>query len=298
MIMSDDENTDKCPCKKGYKATLLKCKKCACWWHGRCVGLTGLTSGELTKLKEWHCPYCYLLPEAAKRDFTLESLHKEVAALKSNLNDKFNNVIDQVEDKCEDQTKKWSDLFKQNNSTQQLQEVVTQVVEKSKQKMDFDHVERERRKNNIVIREVKESEATDNEQRKADDKLKASIILNIDEANIEQVMRPTKPPHRRNSDSNANTNRPLIVTLKTPELACDLHGHDRGKRVLNPDDEEMWLWINPDLIEADRTANYLARKERRERLSNRSGRVAPSTGVVTRRGSFLSSQILGDNQGR
>ena len=61
------------------------------------------------------------------------------------------------------------------------------MVQKSKQKMDFDHTERERRKKNVVVKEVIEPTAGSNDDKKAEDKTKAAQILEIDESEIEFV---------------------------------------------------------------------------------------------------------------
>ena len=81
---------------------------------------------------------------------------------------------------------------------------------------------------------------------------------------IESVYRAGKPP------TNGEVKiRPLIVTLKTPQMTADLHIYGRGRRVPNPNNEEHVLWINADLIAADREAQFKARQEFKERRSHR-----------------------------
>lgn len=280
--MANDVEQNKCPCKKNYSCTLVKCKKCSSWWHTRCVGLSGLTSAELGRLKDWQCPLCYRLPEGVNQVCTLETIQREITDLRSELEVKVGKVMEHVEEKADSQTKKWSDLFAQKKDEKQMEQVVTQVMEKSKQKMDHDHVERERRKKNIVVRDVVESDATSNDEKREADKLKTIEILGINEEDIELVIRAGKPSTEADSPP-----RPLIITVKTPEMASALHGYGRGKRVNSPDDDDTYIWINPDLIEADRKANYRAREERRK-MRSQHGR--PTPGVVTRRESFLNSQ--------
>lgn len=296
--MAGDEDPKKCPCKKATKTAMIKCEECSAWWHASCVSLTGLGATELRKIKEWHCPLCYSLPEGVEKEATLETVQQEISKMKTEMRKGFNDivesVVDHVDTQTESQTKKWSDLFKErSNDTNEIHEVVTRVVEKSKIQMDCDHYERQRRKKNVVVRDVKESVSNTSEHRKADDKSKASQILNVDEEDIENVIRAGKPPHE--GDTNP---RLLIITVKTPEMASDLHGHGRGRSITNPEDPEMLLWINPDLIQADRKANYLARKENQRRKEQRAARSETDSGVVTRRGSFLDSQVVGTgNQG-
>lgn len=290
--MAGDEEIKKCPCKNATKTLVIKCVTCSVWWHASCVSLAGLSANELRHIKEWKCPLCYTLPEGVEQVATLETIQKEVLKLKSDIAGGFTEavgtVVDHIDTKAESQTKKWSDLFKEsNNGTQQIQEVVTRVVEKSKEQMDVDQYERQRRKKNVVIKNVNESEADTSDQQKIEDTTKASEILNVDEEDIEHIFRVGKPPREGDGP------RVLIITVKTPELASSLHGHGRGRCVTNPDDDEMLLWINQDLIHADRRANYLARKEAQKRKAERAARSQPDSGVVTRRGSFLNSQIVG-----
>ena len=291
---------DKCPCDKDTKTLMLQCKNedCKKWWHAQCVRLTGLSKNELKKLEKWLCPYCYRLPEAATVEVSLEVVHQEIADLKTGLNHIVESITSHVDKNSEVQTKSWSDLFKTNNNTQgqQIQEVVAQVVQKSKQKMDFDHTERERRKKNVVVKEVIEPTAGSNDDKKAEDKTKAAQILDIDESEIEFVKRAGIPKTPTREDPNPSP-RPLIITVKSPVLASDLHGHGRGRRALNPDieDHESWLWINPDLIQADRKANFLAREEMRKKRNQRQSRAGQDSGVQTRSNSFLTQTATADS---
>ena len=136
-------------------------------------------------------------------------------------------------------------------------------VEKSKQRLDADNMERERRKKNVMIREVPESTAESSKDKAVHDHQCAAAILDVHSDAIEGVFRAGRPPTRDEGP------RPLIITLKSHELAMDLHRHGRGRRVPNPDDDEMIFWVNPDLIAADRTAQFKAREELRKRRNQR-----------------------------
>lgn len=279
-MATEEENAEKCPCKKQYKVPMLKCKTCPAWWHTKCVGLSGLSVKELEKLKEWHCPLCYRLPEGVKQQSTLETIDKKLSELRSDL-------VDKIEKKANDQTKKWSDLFSQDRDSEQVQHVVTQAVEKSKQRMDYDHMEREKRKKNIVLREIEESTEESADDKKAEDKSRVIEILGLSDDDIEHVFRAGKP-----NDGDSPRPRPLIITVKTPEIAVALHGHGRGRKFRHADAGED-VWCNPDLIDSDRKANYLARQERKKRRRE-NGRDAAHAGVQTRSGSFLQqSQTRG-----
>lgn len=276
--MAEDENSDKnCPCKKKIKCCMLRCKKCQAWWHQKCVGLTGLRKEDLDRVKEWHCPLCYRLPEAVQQESTLETIDKKLSDLRSDL-------IEKIEKKANDQTKKWTDLFKQDRDSEQVEQVVTQAVEKSKQKMDYDHMEREKRKKNVVIRKIEEPTTGTADEKKGEDKATVIKMLGLDNDDIEYVRRVGKPGGSENTQP-----RPLIITVKTPEMATALHGHGRGRK-FRDDDRNEDVWCNPDLIAADRTANYLARQERNKR---RRDNVAAAGGGRTRSASFLLQSQTG-----
>ena len=161
----------------------------------------GLKKEDLERLREWHCPLCYTLPEAVKQEPTLETIDKKLSDLKYDL-------IDKIEKKTNDQNKKWTDLFNnQDRDTEQVEQAVTQAVEKNKQKMDLDHLEREKRKKNIVIRKITESNADTVEQKREEDKATVIDILGLDSENIEYVKRVGKPGEGENPQP-----RPTIIT--------------------------------------------------------------------------------------
>ena len=233
---SDATNSDKCPCKKGYKTLMLPCKKCKTYWHASCVKLSGLKKADLNRLTDWHCPYCYKLPEAAVKECTLQSLDKKISDMKTNFDLKFTTTIEEVQKKSDDQAKKWTDFFSKEKDQDQIQQVMTTVIEKSKQKMDSDHVEREKRKQNVVLRDLKESEEATNEKIREDHLKIATRILNIEESDIEVVFRAGKRPQPGDPPPETPRGpRPLIVRLKTPQTACALHGHGRGRKFNHPD---------------------------------------------------------------
>ena len=168
------------------------------------------------------------------------------------------------------QSQSWADIvanqkaIEQKISAKQKEEavLVTNVINTSQQKIERDNIEREKRKRNVVIRELEESEGS-SDDRKESDKDAATQILSLQSSDVIQVWR-AGPPKR-------NYNRPLIVTVSTPELAQKLHNYGRGRRVENLSDDREFYWCNPDLIETDRKANYKAREEARRRRSAQGG---------------------------
>ena len=140
---------------------------------------------------------------------------------------------------------------------------VKAAIDSSREKMDVDHNERERRKCNVVVRNVKESTSDNPADRKHHDLRLAQSILGIEKDEILKAFRagpPTGPP--------GTESRPLIINVITPELASYIHNYGRGRRVVNRDQQDQIFWLNPDLIQADRLANYKARLAKRRPRNN------------------------------
>ena len=251
----------------------LRCCGCTEYFHNKCTSspVSSDSFKHIVNTPAWvkvFCPKC--VSSYHKSEESLQTIDKKLSDLR-------NDLIEKIEKKTNDQTKKWTDLFKQDRDSEQVEQVVTQAVERSKQKMDYDHMEREKRKKNIVIRKIEESSADTTDEKKEEDKAIVINILGLDNDDIEYVRRAGK------LDEDDPQPRPLIITVKTPEMATALHGHGRGRKFRDGDNED--IWCNPDLIAADRTANYFARKERKKRRDE--NLVAAGAGDRTRRGSFL-----------
>ena len=294
-IDSSQDNGDvQCICGSGSKPkSLMKCTGCNKIWHSACVGLAGLTQSITVKIEAWKCPLCFVFSpqikaklaeitdsddEGIKEAGSLEVTHvmsKDIKEIKDillskvvpNLANTSTKVSETLDANWRRQSQSWADLvanqkaMEQKISAKQKEEVVlvTNVINSSQQKMERDNIEREKRKRNVVIRELDEPNEGSNEDRRDSDIAAATEILDIDPTDVIQVWR-AGPPKR-------NQNRLLIVTVRTPELAQRLHNYGRGKKVVNLNDDREFYWCNPDLIETDRKANYKARLEARNRRS-------------------------------
>ena len=124
-------------------------------------------------------------------------------------------------------------------------------------------------------------------KKKEEDKAKVIDLLGIDDDDIEFVKRAGKPAEGENPKP-----RVLIITVKTQEMANALHGQGRGRH-FGVDDKNVDIWCNPDLIQADRTANYHARQERKAKRREEDDNAAAGVGDRTRRGSFLRQSQTG-----
>ena len=63
-----------------------------------------------------------------------------------------------------------------------------------------------------------------------------------------------------------------MVTVATPDIAAHLHNYGHGRRITSEYDESVFHWINPDMIQSDRSAAYAARQLARDKYNRRTNR--------------------------
>ena len=131
------------------------------------------------------------------------------------------------------------------------------LLKKASQQQDADHYERNRRKRNVVVKNMRESTQKTSKLRYDSDIQMLEEVLEVDKREIITC-------YRAGVKRENGVPRLLIVTLSTPDLAEQLHNYGSGTRLENSGGNKD-IWINQDLIKSDRDANYQARKIMRER---------------------------------
>ena len=167
-----------------------------------------------------------------------------------------------------DEIKKAKDEVKQAKSSGPSKETVSMVVretaelaiESGLKKIDSDHVERQKRTCNVVIKRVEEHSSEDKQVRLKYDTNFVTEKLTIPAGEILHVWRAGP---RYDKDNKKRTFRPLIVQLMDKASAEYWHRNGRGREVNGH-------YINQDLCAVDRHANFLAREEFRKRKEGRS----------------------------
>ena len=134
--------------------------------------------------------------------------------------------------------------------------VVNKIVESSFQKLDCDLVERRKREYNVVVKNVEERLSPKGEVRKAEDLQFAVHVLKIDKEDIVKIYRVGTQKLPANDDEEPY-NRPLIIQLKSKELAEYYHNYGRGYK-------EEGYYINQDLCKSDREAFFRLREATRK----------------------------------
>ena len=143
------------------------------------------------------------------------------------------------------------------------------IIDSTKAKSDAEEYERKHRRRNIVITNIDESASTENQKRISDDIEALVNQCNIQRQDIVSCFRAGRPRVSEDDDS-SRVPRPIIATLITPELACDMHEYGMGRKVTDK------IWINQDLTRSERVAAYNARNARRSRrMSNNQSNTKP-----------------------
>ncbi len=239
-------------------------------YHVQCVKLKGLTKEVVLSIEDYECPYCVVCTAMyEENDDSVQDIKTVVkGVVKEELNDVKRELTEAVIEAAKsamkestpavvsgvvEKTKSYAAALDTNNVSKSSQRVVEEVT----RKMDSDKVERERRKFNVVVMKVPESDAPSSGQRLADDRKFCYEQLQMDKKEIDKVWRAGK----KRTDLKEEFHRPLIIKL-VDDAAVD-YWTDGGKGFLT----DTGYWINTDLCEADRKANFLAREERRKRRS-------------------------------
>ena len=178
-----------------------------------------------------------------------------------------------------EKTTSFADMVKRGNSdimegTKQIvTESNTESRERTQEKLADDHWQREKRKKNVVIREVKELDTDKVEDRKEFDMKFLTQVCNIMPDDIDHAFRAGKlrkrgdpVPLRRNGKPVGP--RPLICVLKDEAMVMSYTNEGRGDRVevkdLASDGDEMkYYFINRDLCPTDALADFRLRQMRK-----------------------------------
>ncbi len=111
------------------------------------------------------------------------------------------------------------------------------AVEKGFQRIEDDIAQKDRRKRNIVIRNLPESIENTNTKQNKWDKGRVEKILNIKQPS--DIINVVRLGSRKDKDGNIKDYpRPLHVTLKTPDMAEYYHDYGMGYRT----DEGYWVY--------------------------------------------------------
>lgn len=281
-----------CPCgnhsteKRNVQPSLdIECEKCKTWWHVSCAGLTGLSEDGIKDIQQWKCALCIIKYLKLDNNTSIETAVKnEVkkvvpaivkAVVEETIKEKnFSKTFSDVVKAGQDEFNVKASRTIQNSMDSAIMKNQEKIVEKATLKQDADNMEREKRKRNVVISGVPESSQLSSTARNNSDTKEILNIFQPDDSGIVVSC-------YRAGKNDGDRPRLLVVTISTPEKAQVLHGFGSGRKFISGNGKDT-VWCNPDLIRADRIANYSARKlqrDRRNQLADKR-RITKSTNPI------------------
>ena len=182
---------------------------------------------------------------------------------------KWSGLLKTNMDKFAEETKQTVEKSMENAVKKNEGELLQNTVDKTRAIQERNMLDRGRRNRNITIKNLPESKKVRGSEKIADDRETVVKLLERYSVTPNEILRVV-----RAGIENSNQPRIVIVTLATPALAQDLHeyGHGRRVRIMEKNLVKEEYWINEDLIQADRTANYNARKFKREKDAERAAK--------------------------
>ena len=139
-----------------------------------------------------------------------------------------------------------------------------EIIQSTTARADVEDYERRNRVRNIVITGIPESESNEPKERQSYD-VEKIIALQFGDCELrkEDIEHCYRAGRKREPDSGTTDRpRPLVVILKSPKIAQNLHKYGVGRKV------DHGLWVNPDLTKSEREAAYKARQSRRNNKLN------------------------------
>ena len=134
----------------------------------------------------------------------------------------------------------------------ETEKLVENATTKVLDKYESDRLERERRKPNLCVMNVPESDSEEPRERGKDDLQLCITTLGMKKSEIVSTFRAGDTP---TADQGP---RPLIIKMKDEKTANFYSMNGRGKKTTSG------LYINRDLCKADRHAMFMVRQARRQ----------------------------------
>ena len=251
------------------KIVWLGCSTCESWWHSSCAGLDGLTVADVKKLKVWNCYFCFNLPESLKFAKLTDDVAKELksviqTAVSTSVEQSIQKVL--VKDVVAEANKKIHKSWAEIASGQQkkliaevCQHAAGPAITTISQQIDANMQERKKRENNIVLSNLPDEE----NENESEEQLKAIISRHATDLNQSDILSAKRIGVFGNVNRTKYRGRMVIAKLKSEELATYMHNHGRGF-AYHGKNKSNDVWINPDLIKADRDIRWNTRNAKLE----------------------------------
>ena len=178
---------------------------------------------------------------------------------------------------------------------------VEEAIKENRMKLLADNLEKERRKRNVVITNIPESKEKDTKKKQVEEQenvmaalfLAKNTLIQPQDLDIEYVARAGPNPDSEkalNATVKPRGPRIVIVTMATPQLAEQLHNYRSGVALRETETGPILNWVNADLTQSERKANYDARELQRKIKADREKNARIPTRNVT-----ISKEIVPDD---
>lgn len=237
-------------CREEVDDHSIECSECRQWFHRICGNLDEEEFAVLHRGNQgiiWKCLECLTVKgNEVKR---LMRLEERLDAMMSLVTSKFDNLeqtllaimVERIDKKIEEKLEQKVEIIEERIST------------KFEKKMEEDE-ERDRRKNNLVLWNIPESDKTESEERKLEDlkKVEETVhkVMSVEEGEFINPIRIGKV--------GGSKPRLLKVTVRNQEKRGNIlrHASRLNHNVKNPEER---IYINPDLTPQEREREKKAR---------------------------------------
>ena len=254
----------------------IECEFCSAWFHPACQGLS---EDGYNAIREhglfWVCTECLkLIPEfrnmmqgkgskaACEVDLTcLTRMEQKIDDLGKALSEQTKSVKEATEDVVRARKLYTDDLNEGDKKTDLAKIISSENIQKCFENIQSEKEEQEKRKRNLVVSNMPESEAQTGEDRKKEDITKLTDIIKEElriHVKVQNAFRAGKKQENRP--------RLLIVTLESEACKWDVL---KAARLLRESDNETVrnMYINKDMTVQERDQNKKLREEVKMRRS-------------------------------
>ena len=246
----------------------VSCSTCHGWWHVICAGLTGMTKATVLKLKNWNCHFCFVVPDHLKKAKLLNDVAKELTsviqdAVKVSVVDSIQSVLvnNVVAEANHEVKKSWAKIAsgeQEKLMTDVVQLTTGHALSASMQQIDANMQARMKRVRNITV-----SNLPDNgKDKESVEELKQLICDHAGDISVEEIASAKRIGTFNSVNRNKFRGRVVIAVLKSENKAASMHHYGNGYVYRGASFKED-VWVNPDLIKADRDTKWMAREKRK-----------------------------------
>ena len=258
-----------CSCGKDIQgAVWICCMHYSNWFHIDCVYLTGLCKEHVKLLRNWQCISCMTGNLSAPVDEKVPNsseirqiVRQELAIVKEELV----SVTKSVQSCVKNDVRSYSDVIKSGQKEVLEAATAPALVKDVCQSLNVENMERKKKKNNVLVTNVPEADATvtGEQKREHDINYLCSDKLNLVREDISTCFRAGRV---KKDEDGKLLPRPVVVVFHREETAVFWHNDGKGYKA-GPH------WINEDLCQSDRAAKFFVRQQRRNRLQQRQEQI-------------------------